>query len=70
MPADIVNLNKVRKAKARAEKAGEAAVNRKKFGRSKAERARLAAEDARRQRELDGARRLPPDSERTPGEDT
>ena len=70
MPADIVNLNKVRKAKARAEKAGEAAVNREKFGRSKAERARLAAEDARRQRELDGAQRLTPVGERAPAEDT
>lgn len=70
MPADIVNLNKIRKAKARAEKAGKAAENREKFGRSKAERNKLAIEEAQRQRVLDGAQRPSPGIEVPPGEDT
>lgn len=38
MPAEIINLNKARKAKARAEKEEQASRNRAKFGRPKAER--------------------------------
>ncbi len=57
MAADIVNLNKARKAKARVEKDRKAAENRLAFGRSKADRARHEAEAERRRRELDGARR-------------
>lgn len=38
MPGDIVNLNKARKGKARAEKEKQAAENRVRFGRTKAER--------------------------------
>lgn len=57
MSAEIVNLNKARKAKARADKEATAAFNRAKFGRTKAERLHEASEDERRRRELDGARR-------------
>ena len=37
MPADVVNLRQFRKRKARAEREADAAANRAKFGRSKAE---------------------------------
>jgi hypothetical protein len=57
--ADIVNLNKARKARAKAEAARQAAANRAKHGRSKAERAREAAEAAKREAALDGARKDP-----------
>ena len=52
--AEPVNLNRYRKAKARADKKARADENAVKFGRSKAERdlARARAEKARR--ELDG----------------
>ena len=43
-----VNLNKFRKAKARAEKPAKAAANRAKFGRTKAEKAKDADAEARR----------------------
>ncbi|MFN6956748.1 MAG: DUF4169 family protein [Acetobacteraceae bacterium] len=59
--ADIVNLNKARKARAKAEAAREAAANRAKHGRSKAERAREEAEAAKRQAALDGARKDAPE---------
>ncbi|WP_423606392.1 DUF4169 family protein [Sphingomonas sp. MS122] len=45
--ADIINLNKARKAKARAAAAAKAVENRASFGRTKAEKARDAAERAR-----------------------
>lgn len=57
MPADVINLRKARKARDRAEKEARATERRVQFGRSKAERERLAAEAERRRRELDGARR-------------
>ena len=53
---DIVNLNKARKKKQTAARAREAAENRVKFGRTKAERARRQAEDEARRRHLDGHR--------------
>lgn len=59
MTAEIINLNKVRKARARAERSALAAENRVKFGRSKAERKELAADVEKRRRELDGTRRDP-----------
>lgn len=59
--ADIVNLNKARKARAKAEAARQAAANRAKHGRSKAERARDAAEAAKREAALDAARKDPPE---------
>lgn len=57
MTADIVNLNKARKAKAKAERQRQAEVNRASFGRTKAEKEREALDKARARRELDGARR-------------
>lgn len=52
-----VNLNKARKAKARAQKRAQADANAVKFGRTKAERAaETAARDAAA-RTLDGAKR-------------
>lgn len=60
MTAEIVNLNKVRKARERAEKAKTAEENRVKFGRSKAEREMAARELAQRTSALDGAERDAP----------
>lgn len=54
---EIVNLNRVRKARARAEEQARAAANRVKHGRSKPEKAKDRAEEARRQALLDGAKR-------------
>lgn len=54
--AEIVNLNRVKKAKARAEAEKTAAANRAKHGRTKAERAKDAAEEERRRALLDGAK--------------
>jgi len=61
---EIVNLNKARKAKVRADKEGQAAANRTRFGRTKAEKAREKAETAKRERLLDEARVERPDDER------
>jgi Domain of unknown function (DUF4169) len=58
MAGDIVNLNKVRKSKARDEKDRQADVNRTKFGRDKAERAHDAEAEKRRALILDGAKLL------------
>ncbi|WP_019833984.1 DUF4169 family protein [Sphingomonas sp. PR090111-T3T-6A] len=55
--AEIVNLNRVRKAKARVDAAKQAETNRAKFGRTKAEREAEATEQARRKALLDGAKR-------------
>jgi hypothetical protein len=54
--AEIVNLNRVKKAKARAEAEKTAAANRARHGRTKAERAKDTAEEKRRSTLLDGAR--------------
>lgn len=59
--AEIVNLRRARKAKARAGKETEASANRTKFGRPKAERDRVAADAALSVRKLDAHRREPPD---------
>lgn len=61
MSGDIVNLRQARKAKARAEKEAEAAANRAKFGRTKAEKASSAAEASKVRRLLDGAKRERPE---------
>ncbi len=53
----IVNLNKARKARAKAEAGRQAEANRAKFGRTKAEKDRAAAEQARSDALLDGAMR-------------
>ncbi len=55
--AEIVNLNRVRKARAKAAAGKTAEANRTKFGRSKAERDAEAAGKARREALLDGAKR-------------
>ena len=55
--AEIINLNKARKAKARVEKSAAADANRAQFGRTKAEKLAEAAERARIARALDGVKR-------------
>ena len=57
MSGDIINLNKARKDRARAEAKATAAGNRAAFGRTKGQKdaARIAAE--RMKRDLDGAKR-------------
>ena len=52
--ADIVNLNRVRKAKKRSDDERRAEENRIRFGRTKAEKQRDAAEAERTVRDLDG----------------
>lgn len=54
--AEIINLNKVKKARARADKDRAAEANRAKFGRTKAEKTRDEAETIKRDRTLDGAK--------------
>lgn len=58
---DVINLNQVRKARQRQEKSRTASENRAKFGRTKADRQREAAEADRIARELAGKRSSPPD---------
>jgi hypothetical protein len=55
--AEIVNLNRARKAKARDAAETKAAENRAKYGQTKAERARLASEKAKQRAVIDGAKR-------------
>lgn len=55
--AEIVNLKRVRKMRARADAAGLADANRAKHGRTKEERLRLDAEQALAAKRLDGAKR-------------
>jgi hypothetical protein len=55
--SDIVNLRRVRKAKARAAAADQAAENRARFGATKAERVQNAATQDLERRRLDGYRR-------------
>ena len=58
MPADIVNLNRFRKARARDDKAKQAEENRVTFGRSKAEKQQAAADAALTAKRLDGVKRV------------
>jgi uncharacterized protein DUF4169 len=51
--AEIINLNKARKAKARAEKPIRAQENRARYGRTKSEKATETAEKARIDKMLD-----------------
>ena len=55
--AEIVNLNRVRKAKARDAAETKAAENRAKYGQTKAERTRLASEKAKLRAVTDGAKK-------------
>ena len=52
-----VNLNKVRKARARAEEKARADANSVKFGRTKSEKALDRARAEKAERDLDGAHR-------------
>lgn len=52
---DVINLNKVRKRRAKAEKRKQAEVNRRLHGRTKAERAREALQKRRLETQVDGA---------------
>ena len=58
---DVVNLRQARKRKLRAEHDREAAENRAKFGRTKGEKKRAAAEAGQEKRRLDQARLTPDD---------
>ena len=54
---DVINLNRFRKVRDKATKAQDADANRRKFGRTKAEKAAEDSEEARRKALLDGAKR-------------
>jgi hypothetical protein len=56
----VINLNKFRKKKAKAEHAKQAETNRRWHGRTKAERAREELQKKQLVRIVDGARRDPP----------
>ncbi|MEL6466320.1 MAG: DUF4169 family protein [Pseudomonadota bacterium] len=59
--AKVVNLNRARKAKTRAQKKAQAQANTIAFGRTKAETSAIQAENARQTRTLDGkSMRKPP----------
>ena len=55
MPSNIINLNKARKAKTRADQKREAEQNRAKFGRTQIDKARDEEERRHRETLLDGA---------------
>ncbi len=55
--AEPINLNKARKAKGKAAARTQAAANRAKFGRPKAETAATRLEAERARRELEGKKR-------------
>ena len=57
--ADILSLSKARKAKARADRDAAAAGNRVKFGRSKAEKAKDAAQKSIAEKIIDAHKREP-----------
>lgn len=70
MTSDVVNLNRVRKARERADREKQATVNRVDFGRTKEERAEADVVRLNRDRLLDGARRTnarPEDDDPKPG---
>ena len=54
--AEILNLNRARKAKAKTDAQTKAAENRAKFGRAKADKALDAARADKLKRDLDGAK--------------
>ena len=57
--AEIVNLRAARKARARSDREAKAEANRRKFGRTKAEKQADAAEKDRAGRALDAHKREP-----------
>ena len=73
--AEPINLNRARKARARADAKTQAVENRVRFGRTGAEKAAARADAERAARALDGAEREPKDQLRPvgslkPGPDT
>lgn len=60
---DIINLRRVKKAKARSEAEAQAAQNRIAFGRSKAERKLTQAQGELEQRRIDAHKREPSDKD-------
>lgn len=56
----VINLNKVRKKKAREDAAAQAAGNRVRFGRTREQKERDAAAALETQRKLDQLKREPP----------
>lgn len=61
MSADLINLNRARKEKAKRDRLAEAEANRVKFGRTKAEKLKDKAEAERATRTLEGHRRDAPE---------
>lgn len=59
--AEIINLNKARKAKVRLSAEKQAAENRVRYGRSKAQKQQDAAETEAMRRKLDGLQLDPPE---------
>ena len=57
MTAEVVNLRQKRKEAARAASKAQSDENAVKFGRTKAQKAREAADEARAKAELDGKKR-------------
>ncbi len=55
--AEIINLNKRRKAKAAVDKAARADANRARFGRTKGQKASETLDAKRARRELEGEKR-------------
>lgn len=66
----IINLNRVRKDKARAEKRRQGDVNAVKHGRTKADRMQAETEAARAARKLDQHRRPDQAEENPPGRES
>ncbi len=64
---DLVNLNKFRKAKQRRNQEATAAINREKFGRTKADKDRDQQQRERQDRDLDGAKLPGEDSDKPAG---
>ena len=60
--AEIINLRRARKIKARNDAASAADTNRRRHGRTPAERETEAAEEERRDHLLDGAKRERPEA--------
>lgn len=69
MASNVVNLNRFRKKKARAEKAKQADINRIRHGRTQAEKDRERLERERAARLIDG-KRLEPEPSEGAGEGT
>ena len=55
--ADLISLRQLRKQKSRADKARQADENRAKFGRTKSEKQRVAAQSSIHERKLDAHKR-------------